>query len=399
MNIIFHIDVNNAFLSWTAVSMLKEGYKEDIRNIPSVIAGDEAKRHGIVLAKSEVAKKYGIKTAETLHSARLKCKKLEVFPPRFSYYKEISDKLYKYYLTYTPDVERFSIDECFLDLSNTSFLYDDILELAYKIKNEIKEKFGFTVNIGIGNNKLCAKMAGDFSKPDKVHTLFQNEIKTKLWPLPIEDLLFIGKSSSKELRKLNIKTIGDLANYDEVLLRKYFKNRSTFMIEYARGIDDSKVISKSGKNKSISLSETLEFDTNDREILEKKLMIMCEKIGVSLRREKLYAKTIAITVKTNYFKDYSHQKKLLNETNNTMELYKNVLDIYDITIGNNLIRNIGVRVSDLTKYRNNQISLFEEEHHESDDKIQSILDDINVKYNDLKIMPAIFYSKKNKDKE
>ena len=209
MNIIFHIDVNNAFLSWTAVSMLKEGYSVDIRTIPSVIAGDETKRHGIVLAKSDIAKKYDIKTAETLHSARMKCKNLKIFPPKFSYYKEISDQLYAYYLTFTPDVERFSIDECFLDLSNTNFLYDDILELAYKMKEEIKNKFGFTVNIGIGNNKLCAKMAGDFSKPDKVHTLFQNEIPTKLWPLPIEDLLFIGKSSSKELRNININTIND----------------------------------------------------------------------------------------------------------------------------------------------------------------------------------------------
>ena len=268
MNIIFHVDVNNAFLSWSAVYLLKNGYKEDIRLIPSVIAGDEAKRHGIVLAKSEVAKKYGIKTAETLHSARLKCKNLEVFKPNFEFYKETSDKLYEYFLSFTPDVERFSIDECFLDLSNTTLLYDDVLELAYHMKNEIKDKFGFTVNIGIGNNKLCAKMAGDFSKPDKVHTLFNNEIKDKLWPLPVEDLLFVGKSSSQELRNIGIKTIGDLAHCDESLLRKHFKNRSKFMIEYANGIDDSKVISKTGKNKCISFSETLEFDTNDKEFLK-----------------------------------------------------------------------------------------------------------------------------------
>ncbi len=396
MNIIFHIDVNNAFLSWSAVYLLKNGYKEDIRTIPSVVAGDETKRHGIVLAKSEVAKKYGIKTAETLHTARTKCKELQIFPPNFNFYKEMSDKLYNYYLTFTPDVERFSIDECFLDLSNTTLLYDDILELAYKMKNEIKENFGFTVNIGIGNNKLCAKMAGDFSKPDKVHTLFSNEIKMKLWPLPIEDLLFIGKSSSQELRKLNIETIGDLAKANPNLLYKHFKNRSSFMIEYANGIDDSKVISKNGKNKCISFSETLEFDTKDKEFLKQKLMIMCEKIGLKLRRDKLYARTIAITIKTNYFKDYSHQKKLVNETNNTMELYKNVLDILDITLSDNLIRNIGVRVSDLVKTKNSQISLFDKIPSQEDDKIQEVLDDINLKYNDLKIMPAVFYQKDKK---
>ncbi len=397
MNIIFHIDVNNAFLSWSAVYLLQNDYKEDIREVPSVIAGDETKRHGIVLAKSEVAKKYGIKTAETLHMARTKCKNLQVFPPNFKFYKEMSNKLYEYFLTFTPDVERFSIDECFLDLSNTTLLYDDILALAYKMKNEIKENFGFTVNIGIGNNKLCAKMAGDFSKPDKVHTLFNNEIKSKLWPLPIEDLLFIGKSSSQELRKLNIKTIGDLANADPELIRKYFKNRSTFMIEYANGIDNSKVISKSGKNKCISFSETLEFDSNDKEFLKRKIMIMCEKIGLKLRKDKLFARTIAITIKTNYFKDYSHQKKLVNETNSTMELYKNALDILDITIGDNLVRNIGVRVSDLVKTKNSQISLFDNTNPLDEDKIQEVVDDINQKYNDLKIMPAVFY-KKDKEK-
>ncbi len=392
MNIIFHVDVNNAFLSWSAVYLLKNGYKEDIRLIPSVIAGDEAKRHGIVLAKSEVAKKYGIKTAETLHSARLKCKNLEVFKPNFEFYKETSDKLYEYFLSFTPDVERFSIDECFLDLSNTTLLYDDVLELAYHMKNEIKDKFGFTVNIGIGNNKLCAKMAGDFSKPDKVHTLFNNEIKDKLWPLPVEDLLFVGKSSSQELRNIGIKTIGDLAHCDESLLRKHFKNRSKFMIEYANGIDDSKVISKTGKNKCISFSETLEFDTNDKEFLKRKLMVMCEKIGIKLRKEKLYARTIAITIKTNYFKDYSHQKKLVNETNNTMELYQAVLDILDTIVASNLVRNIGVRVSDLVNFKSNQISFFDNQD-QNDDKIQKMVDDINEKYNDLKIMPAIFYKK------
>ena len=389
MDIIFHIDVNNAFLSWSAIYLLKNGYHEDIRSIPSVIAGDESKRHGIVLAKSNIAKEYGIKTAETLYLARKKCPNLQVFPPNHKFYKEMSDKLYNYFLTITPDVERYSIDECFLDLSNTSYLYEDILELAYKIKEEIKNTYGFTVNIGIGNNKLCAKMAGDFSKPDKVHTLFKDEIKTKMWPLPIENLLYIGKSSTVILKKLNINTIGDLANYDSIKLKKYFKNRTTFMIESANGIDNSKVISKRLKNKSISISETLEFDTNDLNFIKKKLMIMCENIGLQLRNKKLYAKTIAITLKTSSFESISHQKKIINQTNNTMELYDNLLDLLEDTIKDNLIRNIGIRVCDLVNYKSNQISFFDDEKNE--DKVQEVLDNINLKYNDLKIMPAVFY--------
>ena len=396
MNIIFHIDVNNAFLSWSAISLLQDGYPEDIREIPSVIAGDESKRHGIVLAKSNISKKYGIKTAETLHSARQKCKNLQIFPPNYAFYKKMSDRLYEYYLTYTPDVERYSIDECFLDLTNTNYLYDDVLILAYKMKEEIKEKFGFTVNIGIGNNKLCAKMAGDFSKPDKVHTLFSNEIKEKMWPLPIEDLLYVGKSSSRELRKLNIKTIGDLANFSLPLLKKHFKNNATFMIQYANGIDSARVISKSAKNKSISFSETLEFDTNDKDFLKKKILLMCEKIGFKLREEKLYARTIAIFIKTDVFISYSHQKKLLNETNNTMELYNNALTMLDEIIANRLVRLIGVRVSDLVNFKSDQISLFSKVDNQKEDKIQEVMDDINLKYKDLKIMPAIFYKDKKK---
>ena len=394
MNIIFHIDVNNAFLSWSSIYLLKNGYKEDIRNIPSVIAGDPKTRHGIVLASSYPAKKYGIRTPESLYSAKKKYKDLQVFPPVFPFYKEMSNKLYNYFLTITPDVERYSIDECFLDLTNTTYLYDDVLRLAYDIKEYIKKEFGFTVNIGIANNKLCAKMAGDFSKPDKVHTLFDNEIKTKMWPLKVEDLLYVGSSSSKELRKLGINTIGDLANADLNKLKKYFKNKASDMIKFANGIDDSKVISVSGKNKCISLSETLEYDTNDLSILKNKLLHMCEVIGLKLRNENLYASCIAIIIKTDLFKSISHQKKILNQTNDTMELYKNVLELLNVTISNNLIRNIGIRVSDLVNYKNNQISLFDNNNNKSQDDVWKIIDNINNKYDNTKIMPAIFYKDK-----
>ena len=206
--IIFHIDVNNAFLSWTAVDMLRRGATEDIRNIPSVIGGDEDARRGIVVAKSPVAKKYGVKTAETLYQARRKCPGLKVFPANHELYKRESDKLYQYYLQFTPTVERFSVDECFLDMTGTHYLYDDLIRLAYQMKDEIHEKFGITVNVGIANNRLCAKMASDFEKPNKVHTLFASEVEEKMWPLDVGDLLFIGKRSAETLNALGIHTIG-----------------------------------------------------------------------------------------------------------------------------------------------------------------------------------------------
>lgn len=393
MRIIFHVDVNNAFLSWTAVYLLRNGYSKDIRNIPSVIGGDEEMRKGIVLAKSPIAKKYGIKTAEPLFQARIKCPDLQIFPPNFEEYYIQSNNLMNYLAQYTPLIEQFSIDECFMDLTNTTYLYDDILALAYKIKNEVYEKFGFTVNIGIANNKLCAKMASDFLKPNRVHTLFDNEVKMKMWPLPIEDLLYIGKSSSQKLRELGIKTIGDLADAEVSSLTKYFKSRSMDMINSARGIDYSPVIKDLSKNKCLSVSRTLEEDTREYSKLKKILLDMCDQVGLRARRENLYANVIAITIRTSTFRDYSHQKKLVNATNNTMEIYKVILELFDDAIKNEVIRSIGVRLSDLSSNKQKQISLFEKGTSEEETNIQKIVDQINEKYQNTKIMPAIFYKK------
>ena len=216
--IILHIDVNNAFLSWSAVWMLKNGYNKDIRNRYAVIAGDESQRRGIVLAKSGLCKKRGVKTADPIYLARRKCPYLEVYPPKFEVYKKFSDMMYKYLCNYTNIIERYSIDECFLDYTGSINLFGDPVKVAYRIKDDIYKKFGFTVNVGVGNNKLLAKMASDFEKPNKVHTLFSNEIEKKMFTLPIEDLFMIGKASSKKLREMGITTIGELAKTDEDVL-------------------------------------------------------------------------------------------------------------------------------------------------------------------------------------
>ena len=200
--VILHVDVNNAFLSWSAVWLLKNGYKVDIRNRFAVIGGDEKKRRGVVLAKSIPAKQMGIVTGESLYSAKKKCPNLEVFPPNFKIYSYFSNKMFAYLQKYSDKIERYSIDECFIDYTDSVKLFGDPLDIAYKIKNDIKEILGFTVNVGVGNNKLCAKMASDFSKPDKVHTLFSDEIEQKMWPLPVTDLFMIGKKTSEKLISL-----------------------------------------------------------------------------------------------------------------------------------------------------------------------------------------------------
>lgn len=230
---ILHIDVNNAFLSWTAIEMLKKGSQVDIREIPAIIGGDETKRSGIVLAKSMIAKKCGVKTAETIYSAKKKCPNLKVYPScDYRVYKEYSNKLYNMLLEYTDQIERFSIDECFLDM--TAFLMNDtLLNKAYEISRRVKEELEFTVNIGVAHNKLLAKMASDFEKPDKVHTLFENEIETKMWELPISELFMLGKKSVPKLNHMKINKIGDLAKYDEIELIKKFGKHGKLMWEYA----------------------------------------------------------------------------------------------------------------------------------------------------------------------
>lgn len=393
MRIIFHVDVNNAFLSWSAVYLLNHGYDIDIRTIPAIIAGDEEKRHGIVLAKSPIAKKYGVVTAETIYMAKKKCPDLLVFPPNFEYYMEMSKKFYNYLKEYTPIIEQASIDECFLDLTGTNYLYDDILKLAYKIKNDIKEKYGFTVNVGIGNNKLCAKMASDFTKPDKVHTLFDYEIKDKMWPLPVKDLLFVGKSSASILETINIHTIGDLANANPEILKKHFKNRVNDLINSAKGIDNSKVITDYGFNKCISISRTLDKDTSDIKKLKKILLDMSDQVGLRARKYNLFAKNIAITCKTASFKSFSYSMTLSNSINNTLEIYENVLLLFTKIKLDEKIRSIGVRLGELDFKNMEQVSLFSSKN---DDGIQKLLDTINSKYKNSVVMPAIFYEKENK---
>ena len=379
--VIFHIDVNNAFLSWTAVKLLKNGYKIDIRTIPSVIGGDEQKRHGIVLAKSPVAKKFGIVTAETLYQARKKCPNVKVYPPDYHYYKEMSDKMFEYISTYSPDVEKFSIDECFVDMSGTHYLYDNLIDLAYKIKDEIYFKFGFTVNIGIGNNKLCAKMASDFEKPNKVHTLFNDEIPNKMWPLPISDLLFVGKKTSEKLKKMGFNTIGDVANANPEIFIKEFKSMGVEIWNRANGIDDSIVDSSFHKNKSISVSWTLEKDSDDIDYIKHILLKQVDEVGRSLRKLNMYARVVAVTIKTSDFVSFSKQSSLSYPINSNEDIYDAVIDNLNKAWNFEKIRNIGVRLSNLEETRVVQNDIFDKgTNSENKEKVQKAIDKIKDKY-------------------
>ena len=398
--IIFHIDVNNAFLSWSAILLLNNGHNKDIRNIPAIIGGDEKKRHGIVLAKSSIAKKYGIKTAETIYQAKLKCPNLEIYSPNYEWYNKKSNELYNYLAQYTPIIEKYSIDECFLDMTGTKYLYKDYMELAKNIKTEIKEKFGYTVNIGIGNNKLCAKMASDFEKPDKIHTLFKNEIQQKLWKLEVDELFMCGKKTAEELKKLNIYTIEDLARVNDKILERKFKNQAIYLKKAAWGIDDSEVVARSSKRDSISTTETLPYDYNDSQKLKEILLRQTEKISRELRKQNQYTKTVTVIFRNSDFQNYTSQTKLKIPTNKTDDIYKSVIEIFNDSWKKDSIRLIGVRLSDFTDNQEHQMTLFDNSTNKDikEDKIQKIIDDINNKFGNNSVIPATLKKIVNVDK-
>ena len=389
-----HMDVNNAFLSWTAVDLLKKGYPIDIRNIEAIIGGDEEQRHGIVLAKSMVAKKKGVKTAETIRDAKRKCNNLKIFPPNYKLYSEMSNKFMNLIKKYTPDIEKLSIDECFIDYTKVRNLYGDPIKFAYKIKNEVKNTLGFTINVGIANNKLCAKMASDFLKPDRVHTLFNHEVKEKMYPLPIEDLYGCGKSSSKKLRELGINTIGDLANTNPQVLYKYFKNQTDRLINSAKGIGSDIVITKRPDEVSISNSTTINHNLNSLNEIYKYLYPLTENVCVTLRRKNKYACLVGVILKDKNFKTYSHQRKLKNPTSNTDEIYIVAKELVKEMWNEEGIRLVGISLGKFSNSLNRQLSMFEDiEEVENSDELDKVIDKLKSTYGKNVINKASHYFK------
>lgn len=393
--IIFHIDVNNAFLSWTAVDMLKKGYKIDIRKRYSVIGGQEKERRGIVLAKSLLTKSKNINTGESLYVARKKCPYLEVYQPNYELYKQESKKLFQYLSNYTPNIEIYSIDECFIDYTSSQKLFGDPLLQAKKIKDDIEKNFGWTVNIGIANNKLCAKMASDFEKPNKIHTLFDNEISEKLWPLKVDDLFMIGKKTSQKLKEMNIKTIYDLACADINLLTRNFKSMATMMHNYANGIDDSSVETEYSDPKSISSSTILPYDYKNVDMIYGIIRQLSMEICPKLREYNYYANVVGINIKYSDWTKISKQKKLNISINTDKDIYDQSISLFNCVWNENSIRSIGIFISELDNVSKVQLSIFDNPQNiKTDDELQKTIDNIRKKYGVSKIIYGDMVNKK-----
>jgi len=393
-----HIDVNNAFLSWTAVARLKAGEKVDLRTIPSVVGGDEAKRHGIVVAKSNIAKKFGIQTAEPLYMARRKCPSVVVVPADHKYYRECSDKLYNLFLEYTEKVERFSIDECFLDLTEYLKPDEDLIKVGIQIKERVKRQFGFTVNVGVSDDKILAKIASDFEKPDKIHTLFKSEIREKLWPSPVSEMFLVGKKSIPKLNRMGVRTVGDLANTDKAVLIKNFGKYGYTIWKYANGESGEEVNYLPEKPKGIGNSITLPYDVASIDELDATLVELVEKVAYRLRKEDMLATVVNVQLKNNNFNNYSHQKKLLSKTDSTNDILKVAKELLRELFVGEPIRLIGVRVDGLVEKEEFQLSIFDIKEDSKNKKLDNAIDQLKEKFGYDILTRASELKRNNKDK-
>ncbi|MGN0395537.1 MAG: DNA polymerase IV [Coprococcus sp.] len=389
--LVFHVDANSAYLSWTAADLLEQGYEKDIREVPAAIAGDPENRHGIILTKSIPAGKYGIKTGESLYEARRKCPELEVYPPDYDLYLSCSEAMFEILNEYTPVIQRYSVDECFCDMSSIKRARDNPVEVALEIKERIKRELGFTVNIGIGNNKLCAKMAGELKKPDMVHTLWPEEISGKLWPLPVRELFMVGSASEKKLSGMGIKSIGDLAKADRRILKLALHSHGLLIHDYANGIDDSEVtINDNIIQKGIGNGLTYPYDLETREDIYRELLALCERVSARLRRLGRYAGRVSVYLRSSNLHGYSHQVKLYGMINTTNEIFDTAKRLVDEMWKKEPVRAMSVSLSDLSGKDCIQMSLFDIRDKEKEEILDSTVDKIREQFGTKSIFRAIF---------
>lgn len=377
--IIFHIDQNCYFASVEMIS------HPEYRNVPMAVVGDQEARHGIVLAKNELAKKAGIKTAEAIWQAKAKCPDLVLAPAHHEKYEFYSMKLRELYYNYTDRVEPFGLDECWLDMTDCCKDFDDAVRVADSIREKVKENFSLTCSVGISFNKIFAKLGSDYKKPDAT-TLFSDlDWKEKIWPLPADDLLFVGKSTMARLRKINVRTIGDLARTDKDYIIRYLGKAGEMLWNYANGLDDSPVAEAGRKReiKSVGNSTTTATDMTSDAAVQRTLHMLSESVAERLRKHKLKGTVIQIEVRDRDLERYEKQKILFEPTDNAGVIYRAAKELFENSWEwKKGIRSIGVRCSKVIPAdQGTQISIFSnEEERARTSKLDKVIDDINRRY-------------------
>lgn len=393
--VIFHIDVNSAFLSWTAAYRVRVlGETLDLREIPSAVAGEKANRHGIILAKSLPAKKCGVKTGEPIFQAQKKCPELVLVPPDYGLYVQASRHLIALLKDFAPVVEQYSIDEAWADMTGTEGLYGSPVAAAELLRQKIYDELGFTVNIGVSSNKLLAKMAGDFEKPNKVHTLFPWEMEKKLWPLPVRELFMLGPATERKLRLMGIRTIGELARTDVRILRQRFGKVGESLWNSANGRYQENLRAVAEPNKGFGNSTTLPSDVTDAAQAYRVLLSLCETVGMRMRQDKKATRCLSVSLRSKEFQTFSHQKTLPTATDSTEELFRVACQIFDEAWDSvTPLRQLGVQATRLEERGQRQYSLFDiadAVDYEKKAKLDDLIDDLREKHGEGIIRRARF---------
>ena len=396
--IIFHIDVNSAYLSWTAVEQLMNGAAVDLREIPAIIGGDQKSRHGVVLAKSPAAKKYGIRTGEPVANAFRKCPNLVMYPPNHKMYREKSRLLMEYLRTFTKEIEQVSVDECYMDFTSIADRWNSPVDGALEIKDGIKGRFGFTVNIGISTNKLLAKMASDFQKPDRIHTLFPEEIKAKMWPLPIGELYMAGRSSVETLKKLEINTIGDLAQADPELIVLHLKSHGKMLWEFANGRGRDVVQAEPEEAKGIGNSTTLRADAETEEEVYSVFEGLAQSVGRRLKKAGKKAGMVSVEIKYYDFRTVSHQMQIEKPSNDPKVLRETAYNLFLEVWSGEPVRLLGIRTSKLAdESEPEQLSIFDlempKEPDEKHKRLKKAVDELNARFGPGAVVKASLMKK------
>lgn len=392
---IFHVDANSAFLSWTAAYRVKVlGDSFDLRTVPSAIAGDRESRQGVILAKSQPAKKYGVQTGEPVGLALQKCPGLILAPADYELYVAASRKMIALLREFSPAVEQYSIDEAWVDMSGTRLLHGDPLLTAERMKDQVRERLGFTVNVGISSNKLLAKMAGDFEKPDKVHTLYPEEIEAKLWPLPVRELFMVGPATERKLHMMGVYTIGELAHTNPEFLRSKLHKPGVTLWHYANGRGEQSLTPQQPDNQGYGNATTTAADVTDARTAHEILLSLCETVGMRMRRDGKCGGCVAVSLRSNRFENWARQHKLDEPTDVTEELYRAACRVFDETWdGKTPLRQLGVHVTQLCRERRRQFDFWQvqsAEQFERKARLDSVVDDLREQYGERAIFRGSF---------
>lgn len=394
--VFFHVDVNSAFLSWSALKELQNGSERDLRELTAAVGGDEASRHGVILAKSMKAKQFGVQTGESIFSARRKCPGLILVRPDFDFYVRCSQALMHIMEDFSPDIEQYSIDEAFLDMTGMEELLGPPLQSAQALAKRVREELGFTVNIGISCNRLLAKMASDFEKPDRIHTLFPDEVPQKMWPLPVGELFRVGGSCVRRLNRMGIHTIGDAARADKKMLTEQLGSQGAMVWDYANGIESTPMVRETVKENSYGNSVTTSEDVTSLADAEPILLSLTETVAARLRYAGKKASVITVHLTDTDFTKTSHQSSLPHKTNTTDIIYETARNLLCEMWTGKPVRLIGVTAGKAAEEEYEQMSLFPDARAEKLQKLDAAMDAVRNRYGEDAVVRARLLAGKTK---